>query len=591
MGVTRKMSKRYKYGIFIASAILACAPLAMSNNVMGTNHVVKAAMGDSSSSNTNKAAESPVKTDSGNKDNGSLSGNKGSQPGNNGQSSGDKSGAPESNGEKNVTPGDTVGSAYQVQVNYDQNIATKIKATPGLTQHDVEDYLEKHSHVYFNGKEAINRSSEYASGTTSEEAENEKYGYEAQYVPEGHDSVVTIDELYDKDGRSVLRTNDEQIEDGDASVLLHDGDTIHAAAQADGLLPNKWYHWKLQDNQFGKGSVLANAKKQLNGDLPEEITDIVKEDPTTGEVTEKTDDHGVLPRIESDPNDDGIVTNIELGEDRFAPEIVFTISNDADAVVIPHDNTVVGKERNWLNAPVIDDANTTNVIYDDSNATVSFDPNNKHNSEATDNVTEDDGEGFDLETVSTDDVKDAIQEATESIANQDSEDNQTTDTTNIAKVSDTKSADEKAKEIADIDGLIFIHNAFIYDKNGKVVKNKDGAFKIKRVDQKAKILDGGRVYNINGAKFYHISGDKYVKVANIGRVSTKVQSVNRIGTIKASDKYAVKLYNSKGKFTKRVIRKTQRVSFDQRKYMHGHTYYRIKGTNDWVRVGSIKFAK
>ena len=61
------------------------------------------------------------------------------------------------------------------------------------------------------------------------------------------------------------------------------------------------------------------------------------------------------------------------------------------------------------------------------------------------------------------------------------------------------------------------------------------------------------------------------------------------GTIKASHKYGVKLYNSKGKFTKKVLYNARKVRFDQKKYMHGRIFYRIQGTNIWVRKGNIKF--
>ena len=84
--------------------------------------------------------------------------------------------------------------------------------------------------------------------------------------------------------------------------------------------------------------------------------------------------------------------------------------------------------------------------------------------------------------------------------------------------------------------------------------------------------------------------NRFVKVANVGRVS-KAQKINTRGTITATKKYGVKLYNANGKYTKKYLTVAKKVKFDVKKFMKGTTFYRIKGTNTWVRSGNIKLVK
>lgn len=122
---------------------------------------------------------------------------------------------------------------------------------------------------------------------------------------------------------------------------------------------------------------------------------------------------------------------------------------------------------------------------------------------------------------------------------------------------------------------------------------KVGAYRIKQFGKKVRILDHGKVYtfkNLKNKKFYRIGKNRYVDVKSVGRES-KAQKINTRGTINASHKYGIKLYNAKGKFTKKILTSKRKVRFDRKKFMKGEVFYRIKGTKTWVRSGNITLVK
>lgn len=532
------MRKRYRYGIFIASAILACAPLAMNNNVMGS-HVVKAAAGAQGSGD-------PTHSNSDDYD------------------------------------GRDYDHAYQASVNYDKDMHTDIKLTKDLNENDVSNYFNSKANLLLNGQKAEQRISEYDTDDDDKiDQINNKAGYDVT------DEVKPNPELtvYDKDGRNVSRVSKK--DEANVSMSLEAGDKlIMTGVFNTNVLPNKWYSWKLQDNGLRKGNPIDKATKDL-GALPDEIADRIHYDAKTNTIALRTDEDGNFPEVQSKKNMDGEYQDYDFGADQIAPSVTFTISNDPNdknAFEIPHDPEVISKPRNYINgAPVVpDDDITTNggtTTHGGDKDLTAADPvkdDPDANSSAWETAPVDNGNDFNLPTVKENDVQNTIQKTEQNIKNTD------------PSVNDE--IKEGAKKIADVDGLVFVHNAFIYGKDGKVVK-KHGVYEIKRIDQKAKILDNGKVHVIKGKEYYRIGKNRYVKVANVGKVANKVQKVNMRGTIKASKKYSVKLYNENGKATGNVLRNAKKVKFDQKKYMHGFTFYRIKGTDTWIRSGNIKFIK
>ena len=596
------MKKKYRYSIFIASAILACAPLAMNNSnvvkadVAGksargvANNGQQGATGASFDEGTPKPTsvsdqESQPKNDP-QEQGGAVKGGQQGTATSEGASQGKAKAKSESDGtgtklkvvsdfgkkgeEVDGNYGQDYEHAYQVSVNYDQNMHTDIKLTDGLTNDDVVDYLENNVHLSINNQEV--EEDEYDEDDYSDDQLN-KISDKAGYNVVSYGGIGATYVSKDKDGNVVNRLDKHYV-----PMLLESGDKVIVTANFNAdLLPNKWYSWQLHDNYFRKGNPVERAEKGLDGNLPDEIIDRIHF-INGSKIIMKTDAKGHLPKIEGKPDIDGFVQEYDFGTDQIAPEVTFTITNnpeDKNASSIPHDSDIPGAPRNYIKGMPVVPSDSSKDNQDTTATDVPDDPD--ANKSDWDNYVEDTGDDFEFAQAEPTDVQNTIQEA-----------NQTLKET-TPNVSDSKTDDE-AKKIADVDGLVFIHAAFVYDGNGNVVTDKDGAYEIKRVDQKAKILDGGKTHSLpnqNGKLFYRIGKDRYIKVTNVGRVTNKVQSVNLRGTIKASHKYGVKIYNSKGKFTKKVLYNARKVSFDQKKYMHGRTFYRIKGTDTWIRSENI----
>lgn len=606
------MKKRYRYSIFITSAILACAPLAM-NKANGTNQIVKASNLDTTTvpgkanelgnaNNPTKPTESnklnnPGKTNEPVKANDSSNSNEpnktnkpdevnnptnSNKPNKTNTSSNSSEPNKPSDPSKTVYDGHDYAHAYQMTANYDKDMHTNIQLTEGLTESDVNYYFQKHTHILINNKEdkKIKSKEEFKYSKDQLHQLSNEAGYKVTHHPD----IGSVGDDRDKNGNKIgiIRKG---AQDYNVSMLLEDGDKLSYQPTATGinnLLPNKWYSWHLNDHGIITGDPVAYATREL-GTLPTEITDRVHYDKNSNTIALKTDEHAEFPLISSKSDVDGVRIAFNFGTDQFGPVAIFTISKDPKALSLPPSSGIIRKTRDYINgAPVVPE-------NDHNSSKNNTSTNNDQNTTVDDSTVQDfsntpvdTGDDFNFTPATTTDVQNSVQEVEQTLKET------TPNVNNSSNVDDSKVAKEKAKKIADIDGLVFVHNAFIYDKNGKVVKNKYGVYQLKRRDQKAKILDGGRLYH---GKFYRIGKNKYIKASNVGRVTNKRKSIKVNGTINASRKYGVKLYNSKGKFIKKVVRSAKKVSFDQEKYMHGRTFYRIKGTNTWIRLSNIKFIK
>lgn len=339
-------------------------------------------------------------------------------------------------------------------------------------------------------------------------------------------------------------------------------------------LPNKWYTWKQDPKDVGYEKdydAIKMADKLLanDGGIPKEISDRIQRKVENGNIilTEKTDDKGWFPKIyqyKKDKNSSPV--NIELGSSQMAPVATFTISTDDDAFEIPHNPEFVGKLADEVNGQPIEDVVPDTKEKDNADNQISDDNGSTSPSWETAPVEDPD---FDNISVNND-----LEE------------------TNVASPKE----DEKPIE------TMAIHNALVYDKDGnvvtfqygddrslEVVKNK-GDYLLVPANSKVKILDNGKIYTIKGKQYYRIGDNQYIKVVNTTKKKV-VQKVNTRGTIKASKHSQVKLFNAKGKYTKKYLTKDKKVKFDQKKYIKGQLYYRIKGTKSWVKVSSIKFVK
>lgn len=295
-------------------------------------------------------------------------------------------------------------------------------------------------------------------------------------------------------------------------------------------------------------NVIEVIEKEMGKKIPVEIANRVSE--SNGFLAEKTDSFGNLPRIISNKKINGDPVAYDFDRYMTLPFVQFVISNYTDATVIPHDPNDVGAPADWVqDTPVVPENGDNKGSQKADDAIKNDSDSNKSD---WNNAPVDNGTDFSFTPIAN--IEEPTSVTTSSIATTVNTSSENTDKQNIS---------QKAT-VANTKNLVYIHNAFVYDKNGKLVLAKDG-YRLKALHTKAKILDNGKVYTIKGKKYYRVGKNRFVKVANVGRVS-KAQKINTRGTITATKKYGVKL-------------------------MKGTTFYRIKGTNTWVRSGNIKLVK
>lgn len=593
------MRRRYRYGIFIASTILACAPLAMNNNVVkadaepaqsnvkggqqGAAGVTSDTKGDQQGKSADGVQQNGTQTDG--DTNGETPAPATSKLGTS-TATGEKAPQGDSTTQPVAKTDSEIPSAevqhagtkedpHQITESYDNNLdpQTPIEINAiGATQNDAINYIRnnygKNIHIHVDDNKA---DSDYTFTCTVKDKENHSVAY-----IEGPNHQ----------GKPV-------------SMLLEDGDVIQVVAKPRGLTPNTWYSWTPVDNQLGgKGDPIW---KSLKDDLPDDIANRVVDDySTTGKITEQTDENGKLPIIKGAKDSDGLETIIELGANRFTPAFEFKVSGNSK-IQVPKSATI-GRKRNLINGERVIDPddpsywsnNTGNSDYNKWNDITTIakptkpiiiidDPASKDKTSWNDPTDTNDGAGFDLTTAGTTSIE-TTKASNPAETPEQSTNDAAQNNNSVFKPGDTKI------NVTNLNKLIFVHNAFIYDENGHVVQ-EDGAYQIKTQGQKVKILDNGRVYKFNGKDYYKIdSGNPdhpyYVRTSSVGNAPKK-QAVVMRGTLKS---YRVNVYSKNGKVIG-TWKKANKVKFDKKMYKKGHTYYRIKGTKYWVRSTSVDFVK
>lgn len=150
---------------------------------------------------------------------------------------------------------------------------------------------------------------------------------------------------------------------------------------------------------------------------------------------------------------------------------------------------------------------------------------------------------------------------------------------NTASVGNTKVT--KPSKATDVK---LTHNSFIYDKNGKVVREKLHIKFIRR--GKTVKLWKTKIVTIKGKKYYQIGKNQFIKVAN---TRIKTHSVKIKAVLKG--KKHIKAVNRRGKFNGKVIKPGKLYHFNEKLTIKGKTYYKITGTNNWIPVSKLKIKK
>lgn len=156
-----------------------------------------------------------------------------------------------------------------------------------------------------------------------------------------------------------------------------------------------------------------------------------------------------------------------------------------------------------------------------------------------------------------------------------------TDTQEPVKTPETKTNDisTASKKIR------LTHNAFIYDKHGKVVRKGLHIKWIKR-DKLVKVLKNAKIIKINGKRYYQIGKNKFVKVANFEVITHSVHFKARIKGSKNN-----RAYNRAGKFNKHYARPNHTYTFNEKAKINDKTYYKIAGTNNWIPAKKLALKK
>ncbi|MPW13591.1 SLAP domain-containing protein [Lactobacillus helveticus] len=152
----------------------------------------------------------------------------------------------------------------------------------------------------------------------------------------------------------------------------------------------------------------------------------------------------------------------------------------------------------------------------------------------------------------------------------------TPEVTSETKTADISTAPKKIR---------LTHNAFVYNKYGKLIRKGLHIKWIKR-DKLVKVLKNAKIVKINGKRYYQIGRNKFVKVANF-EITT--HAVHFKARLKGNKK--VRAYNRAGKFNKRYARPNHTYTFNEKAKINGKTCYKIAGTNNWIPAKKLALKK
>ena len=117
-----------------------------------------------------------------------------------------------------------------------------------------------------------------------------------------------------------------------------------------------------------------------------------------------------------------------------------------------------------------------------------------------------------------------------------------------------------------------IHNAYVYDVNGKRIKKYEGKSKLTKGTE----IDTYGTVNIKGKKYYQLDeeGTAFVKAGNVDRPTTITLKKNAY------------IYNGEGKTKKKLVKKGKTVKTTEAKYIGTKLYYKI-GDDQFVKAANV----
>lgn len=148
----------------------------------------------------------------------------------------------------------------------------------------------------------------------------------------------------------------------------------------------------------------------------------------------------------------------------------------------------------------------------------------------------------------------------------------TSSSTKKTSSKNTSSNKPSTDESEDSTSTKLIHNAYVYDVNGKRIKKYEGKSKLTKGTE----IDTYGTVNIKGKKYYQLDkeGTAFVKAGNVDRPTTITLKKNAY------------IYNSEGKTKKKLVKKGKTVKTTEARYIGTKLYYKI-GDDQFVKAANV----
>ncbi len=125
-----------------------------------------------------------------------------------------------------------------------------------------------------------------------------------------------------------------------------------------------------------------------------------------------------------------------------------------------------------------------------------------------------------------------------------------------------------------------IHNAYVYDKNGKRLKTYMGSAKYTTIAKGVTVNSNG-TKTIDGVLYYSLGGGSYIKAANVDGKAGNIDKPTII-TLKKN----AYIYNGEGKTKKKLVKKGKTVKTTEARYIGTKLYYKI-GDDQFVKAANV----
>lgn len=151
-------------------------------------------------------------------------------------------------------------------------------------------------------------------------------------------------------------------------------------------------------------------------------------------------------------------------------------------------------------------------------------------------------------------------------------------TTTSTKKSTTskKTSTKKDSEASDMDAIKvkLIHNAYVYDQNGKRIKKYNGKTKL----TKGTTVNSYGTDTINGKDYYQLNaaGTAFVKASNVDSTSSVTITMKKNAYI----------YDGNGDTEKKTVKKGKKVKATEARYIGTKLYYKI-GDDQFVKAANV----